>query len=154
MDYGTTSEVHRELLDILRDELSFYQSLFILIDRQKDLLKYDRDEELVKVFSEIDRYAQRIQESEARLKNLARQRHEVFALAMHSDDIRHLVESIGSLVEKNLAMVKENEDFVAIRHEKIQKELQELQQSVHMVTALRSPNPEPQLSMTRPDSDG
>ena len=137
MDYGTTSEMHRELLLLLRDELSFYQSLYILIDRQRDLLKHDREEELAKVFAEIDRYTQRIKESEMKLRALARKHRDVLAVVAASEEIRRLVQSIAMLIEKNLETAKANEAFIAQRHAKIQDQLDELEDSHDTLKLLR-----------------
>ena len=44
MKANTLTGIEQELLAILKKEYSFYQSLYILLDKQRDIIKYDKDE--------------------------------------------------------------------------------------------------------------
>ena len=39
MDYSDVSKLERMLVETLKEEYSFYQSLFILLDKQRDHIK-------------------------------------------------------------------------------------------------------------------
>ena len=55
MEYNAISNLEQELVRVLKEEYSFYQSLYILIDRQKDLLKFEKEEKLLDIYTEIER---------------------------------------------------------------------------------------------------
>ncbi len=121
--------LERELISVLREEYSFYQSLYILLDKQRDLLKYEKDDHLLDVYAEIERCQLRIQESENRVAQI-RQRHpQQFDLAAMNPEIKKLVNSIVTLVKKNIDIISENDGVVRDRHAKLQLELNELRGS-------------------------
>ena len=43
----------RQLVSILKEEYSFYQSLYILLDKQRDMIKYDKDDKLLQHLSSL-----------------------------------------------------------------------------------------------------
>ena len=49
MDNNTNAitQLEQTLLRILKEEYSFYQSLYILLDKQRDVIQFDRDENLL-----------------------------------------------------------------------------------------------------------
>ena len=113
----------------MKEEYSFYQSLYILIDRQRDLLKYDRDQKILSVYEDIQRVQKRIGESERKIAELRNANRKLFNLASTSPEVRKLVNSISTLIKKNLSMIKENEEFANDRYIRIREELEALKNS-------------------------
>ncbi|MDZ4722876.1 MAG: hypothetical protein SGI97_03075 [candidate division Zixibacteria bacterium] len=47
MTTNAITQLERDLLTLLKDEYSFYQSLYILLDKQRDLIRFDKDDHLL-----------------------------------------------------------------------------------------------------------
>ncbi len=126
MEYRQVVELENKLIALLKEEYGFYQSLYVLIDKQKDLLKYDRDDKILAVYEEIKRMEKRIGESEVKIADLRNGNRKLFNLAATSPEVRKLVNSIATLVRKNISMIKENEEFANERYQRIKEELEAL----------------------------
>ena len=133
MEYKQVVELENRLISLLKEEYGFYQSLYILIDKQKDLLKYDRDQKILSVYEEIKRMEKRIGESEQKIAELRNDNRKLFNLAATSPEVRKLVNSISTLIRKNLSMIKENEEFANDRYLRIKEELEVLKNSQKLV---------------------
>lgn len=133
MEYKQVVELENRLISMLKEEYGFYQSLYILIDKQKDLLKYDRDQKILSVYEEIKRMEKRIGESEQKISELRNDNRKLFNLAVTSPEVRKLVNSISTLIRKNLSMIKENEEFANDRYLRIKEELEVLKNSQKLV---------------------
>ncbi len=133
MEYKQVIELENRLISVLKEEYGFYQSLYILIDKQKDLLKYDRDQKILSVYEEIKRMEKRIGESEQKIAELRNDNRKLFNLAATSPEVRKLVNSISTLIRKNLSMIKENEEFANDRYLRIKEELEVLKNSQKLV---------------------
>ena len=133
MEYKQVVELENRLISMLKEEYGFYQSLYILIDKQKDLLKYDRDQKILSVYEEIKRMEKRIGESEQKIAELRNDNRKLFNLAATSPEVRKLVNSISTLIRKNLSMIKENEEFANDRYLRIKEELEVLKNSQKLV---------------------
>lgn len=129
MEYRQVVELENKLISLMKEEYSFYQSLYILIDRQRDLLKYDRDQKILSVYEDIQRVQKRIGESERKIAELRNANRKLFNLASTSPEVRKLVNSISTLIKKNLSMIKENEEFANDRYIRIREELEALKNS-------------------------
>lgn len=136
MDYRPSASIEKEIISILKDELSFYQSMFILADKQKDSLRADHDGELAQIFADIARFNRRIAESERLLRELLEKDRQNFTLAASNFEVRRLISSITAILEKNLSLMKENEEFAASRQEVIRAEAAELSRSRQMMDLL------------------
>jgi hypothetical protein len=137
MEYNAINNLEKELLRVLKEEYSFYQSLYILIDKQKDLLKFDKEEKLIDIYTEIERCHKRIIESENKISTLRRDNAKLFNLAVSAPDVRKVAQCIITLIRKNLDLVRENENYVQSRHARLQAELKELQQSSKLVNYIK-----------------
>ncbi len=133
MEYKQVVELENRLISLLKEEYGFYQSLYILIDKQKDLLKYDRDQKILSVYEEIKCMEKRIGESEQKIAELRNDNRKLFNLAATSPEVRKLVNSISTLIRKNLSMIKENEEFANDRYLRIKEELEVLKNSQKLV---------------------
>ena len=132
MEYKHVVELENRLIALLKEEYNFYQSLYILIDKQKDLLKYDRDQKILTVYDEIQSMHKRITESEEKVGELRNGNRKLFNLAATSPEVRKLVNSISTLIKKNLSMIKENEEFANDRYARIKEELESLRNNQNL----------------------
>lgn len=143
MEFNQITQLERELTFILKEEYSFYQSLYILIDKQKDMIRYERDEKLLDLFTEIDRCHQRIKQSENKIAALKEKNSKLFNIAAASPDVKKLVNSIVTMVRKNIGLVKDNEEYLRGRHSRLKSELHDLQNSHKILKYIRETEPAP-----------
>ncbi len=139
------SQLEQALLTILKKEYSFYQSLYVLLDKQSDILKYDKDENLLDLYAEIERCQRRIQESEAKVTTIRQKSPRLFKLAAVHPDVRKTINSIATLVKKNIKLVEDNREFLTNRHERIRVELGELKNSKKILQYMTSAEPPAQF---------
>jgi len=137
------TQLEQTLLRILKEEYSFYQSLYILLDKQRDIIRYDRDDNLLDLYAEIERCQQRIRDSETRVTALREQNPRLFKLAAVYPEIRKTVNSIVTLVQKNMKLVEENREVLTERHQRIKKELGELKNSHQIMKYMSEAEPSP-----------
>ncbi len=137
------TQLEQTLLRILKEEYTFYQSLYILLDKQKDLIKFDRDENLLDLYAEIERCQRRIRESEEKVTAIREQNTRLFKLASVYPEIRKTVNSIVTLIKKNLTLVEDNKEYVASRHKRIKTELDELRSSRKILQYMADVDPLP-----------
>lgn len=145
MSENAITALERDLTRILNEEYSFYQSLYILLDKQRDLIKFDKDEHLLDLFSEIERCHLRIRESEQKVASLRDKNPSAFRVASANPEVKKLVNCIVTLVKKNIALVHENEDYVRERHDRIRQELEALKNSGKILNYLQEQDPTPQF---------
>lgn len=145
MSENAITQMEQTLLKILKQEYSFYQSLYILMDKQRDLLKYDKDENLLDLYAEIERCQRRIKESEAKVSTIREKSPKLFKLASVHPEIKKMVNSIITLVKKNMQLVEDNKAFLNSRHERIRVEMDELKNSKKIMQYLTSAEPPPQF---------
>jgi hypothetical protein len=145
MTENAITQIERDLLRLLNDEYSFYQSLYILLDKQRDLIKFDKDENLLDLFSEIERCHIRIQESENKISALKERQPQAFKVATVHPEIKKLVNCIVTLVRKNITLVSDNEQYVRERHERIREELSVLMNSNKVFNYMHVADPTPQF---------
>jgi len=134
MEYSQVVELEEKLLDLLRQEYSFYQSLYLLVDKQKDNLKFERDQKLVDLYDEIEQVEKRIMESEEKIAELRSGNRKLFNLAAASPEVKKLVNSIGTLIKKNLTIIKENEDFASHKRQRILEELENVKKLYNVMS--------------------
>ena len=139
------TQMEQTLLKILKEEYSFYQSLYILLDKQRDVIRYDRDDNLLDLYAEIERCQRRIRESEARVTSIREKNPRLFKLAAVYPEIRKTVNSIVTLVKKNMKLVEENREFLTDRHRRIKLELDELKNSQKIMQYVSEADPSPQF---------
>jgi hypothetical protein len=145
MDYDILKQVERELIFVLKEEYSFYQSLYIMLDKQRDLIKYNSDEHLVDLFREIERNRTRIKKSEQKIAAIKGRHPEAFQMAAVLPEVKKIVNSIVTLVKKNLHLVNECEEYLRERYERIKLELGELKNSEKILQYMCDANPSPQF---------
>ena len=145
LSYHDVNQLERELASTLKEEYSFYQSLYILIDRQRDFIKFDKDEKLLDLFAEIERCHSRIRKSDEKITAIKAKNPRLFPLAVTAPDVRKLTASIATLIKKNMALVKENEEYLTNRYARIRSELEGLKNSSQIMKYLKDSDPRPQF---------
>ncbi len=145
MDYDTLKQVERELIFVLKEEYSFYQSLYLMLDKQRDLIKYNSDDHLLDLFVETDRCHSRIKKSEERMAAMRSKNPQAFQMATMLPEVKKIVNSIVTLVKKNMSLVAECESYMMERYERIKAELGELRNSQKILQYLRDADPSPQF---------
>jgi hypothetical protein len=143
MNTNAITRLEQELIAVLKKEFSFYQSLYILLDRQRDVVRFDRDENLLDLYAEIERCQQRIRESEEKVTQIRERNPQMFRVAVVHPEVKRLVNSIVTMVKKNMKLVAENEAYVRDRHERIKRELQDLQNSEKIMQYMGDRDPSP-----------
>ena len=145
MEFNQITQLERELIFVLKEEYSFYQSLYILIDKQKDMVKYEKDEKLLDLYTEIERCHQRIQQSEDKISALKEKNPKMFHIASSAPEVKKLINSIVTMVKKSIGLVKENEEYLRGRHSRLKTELRGLKNSQQILKYLRDSEPAPQF---------
>jgi len=145
MEYNAISQLEKELVFVLKEEYSFYQSLYVMLDKQRDLIRYNKDEKLLDLFSEIERIRLRIQKSEEKIASLKNKNPRLFKLASIAPDVRKIINGIITIIKKSINLVNENEDYTKNRYERIQVELGELKNSQKILQYLQKENTTPQF---------
>lgn len=145
MDHRAVSQLERELIFLLKEEYSFYQSLYITLDKQRDSVKFNKDERLLDLFTEIQRCHKRITQSEEKIAFLKQKHPRVFQLAAIRPEVRKLINSIATMLRKNLSLVAESEEYLKGRHERIKQELGELRNSNKILQYVSGLDPSPQF---------
>ncbi|MCK5127170.1 MAG: hypothetical protein KAR42_13025 [candidate division Zixibacteria bacterium] len=145
MEYNAISSLENELLRVLKEEYSFYQSLYILIDKQKDYLKYEKEEKLLDLYTEIERCHKRILTSEKKVGALKQGNPKLFQLAATAPEVKKVAQSISTLIRKNISLVKENEEYAEGKYKRIKEELRQLQKSSKLVRYIKEAEVAPQF---------
>jgi hypothetical protein len=145
MEYNSITQLEQELARTLKEEYSFYQSLYILIDKQRDLLKFEKEEKLLDIYTEIERCHQRIQESEEKISMLRQSNPKLFHLAATAPEVKKIAQSIITLIRKDMELVKKNEEYASTRYGRIKDELKKLQNSNKILKYIRDMEDSPQF---------
>jgi len=145
MEYSQVVDLEEKLLELLRKEYSFYQSLYLLIDKQKDFLRYERDQKLVDLYNEIEKAEKRILQSEEQISNLRNTNRKIFNLAATSPEVKKLVNSIATLIKKNMTLIKENEEFAVNKRNRLHEELEQVKRMYNAMAYKKTEDVRPQI---------
>lgn len=143
--FDNLKHLERELLKVLKEEYSFYQSLYIMMDKQRDLLKFNKEDCLLDLFAEIERCYRRIKRSEENVAALKSKNSHIFKMAIALPEVKRIVNSIATLIKKNLSLVKESNEYMTGRYERIKTEIGQLKNSAKIIQYLTENNPSPQF---------
>lgn len=138
MDQNEVFLLEKHITGILKEEYSFYQSLYVLLDRQKDMLKYSNENKLLEIFSEIERCYLRIKKSQDKINSIKEQNPKMFRLAILTPTVRKIFNGISTLLKKCQNIVNENEEYVKQRYERIQNEIGLLKNSEKLLKYVQS----------------
>jgi hypothetical protein len=144
-DYNAMNLLERELLSVLKEEFTFYQSLFVMLDKQRDLIKFNSDEKLLDLFSEIQRCHARIRKSDEKVSAMKAKNPKLFEMAAALPQVKKVINSIATLVNKNIKVVEECEAVMEGKYSRIKKELGELKSSSKIIQYMSDLAPSPQF---------
>lgn len=145
MDYQALKQTERELTAALKEEYSFYQTLYITLDKQRDLIKFNRDAHLLDLFAEIERCRQRIKQSEDKISTLRKKDPQAFKMVSVLPGVKKVVNSVTTLIKKNKDIVAECEEYLQGRCERIREELGKLRNSEKILQYMTEGDPSPQF---------
>jgi len=145
MEKNAITQMERELIFVLKEEYSFYQSLYITLDKQRDAVKFNRDDRLLDLFAEIERCHMRIKKSEEKIVVMRTKAPNVFRMAVAHPDVKKVVNSIATMVKKNMTLVAECEEYLQGRYRRIKEELGELKNSHKILQYVSDAEPSPQF---------
>jgi flagellar biosynthesis/type III secretory pathway chaperone len=131
-------DFQRSLASLLREELGFYRSLYVLLDRQRDWLKYERDSRILDIFEDVEKLKKRIQESHDKILQTKQHNAQGFEQALTAPDIARLVDNIVSLINKCVELAGENETIAVAKRDRLKTELSELADGGRFYTALQT----------------
>jgi len=133
MDYKVLNQLERELLGVLKEEYAFYQSLYIMLDKQRDQIKFNKDDRLLDLFAEIQRFHARIKKSDEKVALLRARDAKVFDMAASLPEVKKLTNSISTLIKRSIGIVTECEEYLQGRYDRIREELNKLKNSHKIV---------------------
>ncbi len=142
MESTTEQGYQRALAALLREELGFYRSLYVLLDRQRDWLKYERDSKILDIFEDIEKLKNRIKQSQEKIQSTQQQQPQRFQRALAAPEISRLVENIVTLISKCVELTNENESIATTKRDRLKSELAELtaaDQFYHTLKQKQSP---------------
>jgi flagellar biosynthesis/type III secretory pathway chaperone len=122
----TERDFQRSLATMLREELGFYRSLYVLLDRQRDWLKYERDSRILDIIEDVEKLKKRIQESQDKILAVRQKNQKLFEQALAAPDVARLVDNITSLINKCVELAGENEAIASTKQDRLKAELTEL----------------------------
>ena len=143
MEQNAINRLEKELVVVLKEEYSFYQSLYVMLDKQKDLMRFNKDENLLDVFAEIERCHKRIKKSEEKITHIKNRDLKLFRLASISPNVRKIVNGIVTLVKKSITVVTENEEYMNMKYDRIKDELGELKNSEKIMQYMQTEDSSP-----------
>ncbi len=135
----------KQIQSLLQEEYSFYQTLYILLDKQRDFIKYEKDDHLLDLYAEIERCQKRIKDSEDKITVLRQHNPVRFSSVLENADIKKLVNSIATLLKKNIEIISDNDEIVRARHARIKHELDDLRQSAKIMQYFGATEPSAQF---------
>ena len=143
MEQNAINRLEKELLAVLKEEYSFYQNLYIMLDKQKDLMRFNKDENLLDLFAEIERCHKRIKRSEEKITAIKEKDPKLFKLASIAPNVRKIVNSISTLVQKSISVVNDNEEYMNMKYNRIKDELGELKNSEKIMQYMQKEDTSP-----------
>lgn len=141
MDYDACRELQRELVYRLKRELTFYRSLYVLIQRQRDAALRGAEADLARSYGELDTILAGLRESQFAIAALKDKEPELFAKATRVDPVPELVTQAHEVLEATKTALAEGQQAAKAHYRKLQAELSRLDREDQ---ALRSYQDAPQ----------
>lgn len=143
MDYKALNQLEQELLTVLKKEYTFYQSLYIMLDKQRDQIKFNKDDRLLDLFAEIQRFHARIKQSDEKVALLKARSPEIFEMAATLPEVKKLTNSIATLINRSIGIVSDCEEYLQGRYDRIREELNKLKNSHKIINYMGEPDNSP-----------
>ncbi|MCH7690937.1 MAG: hypothetical protein IIA17_07840 [candidate division Zixibacteria bacterium] len=143
MDYKALNQLEQDLLTVLKKEYTFYQSLYIMLDKQRDQIKFNKDDRLLDLFAEIQRFHARIKQSDEKVALLKARSPEIFEMASTLPEVKKLTNSIATLIKRSISIVSDCEEYLQGRYDRIREELNKLKNSHKIINYMGEPDSSP-----------
>ncbi len=138
MDYDACRELQRELVYRLKRELTFYRSLYVLIQRQRDAALRGDEAELAQSYGELDTILAGLRESQFAISVLKDKEPELFAKASRVDPVPELVAAAHEVLEAAKTALEEGQRAARQHYRKLQAELARLGREDEALKAYQS----------------
>lgn len=150
MDYDACRELQRELVYRLKRELTFYRSLYVLIQRQRDAALRGAEAELARSYGELDTILAGLRESQFAVTALKDKEPALFAKAIAVDPVPELVAAAHEVLEATRTALEEGQRAARQHYRKLQAELARLGREDEALKVYQpSPRPDRLLDGTR-----
>jgi len=126
MDYNPVRELHRELVYRLKRELTFYRSLFVLVERQREAADRGDEAEIALRYGELSAIVGGLSESQFAMQAMREKEPKLFARAAQIDPVPELVKQASEILQASLDAVKEGSRAARIHYRRLQAELTKL----------------------------
>jgi len=123
MDYDACRELQNELVYRLKRELTFYRSLYVLIQRQRDAAMRGAGADLVLSYGELDTIIAGLKESQFAIGALKDKEPELFVRACRMEPVPELVSQAHEILEASKAALEEGSRAARQQYRKLQAEL-------------------------------
>lgn len=123
MDYDACREFQRELVYRLKRELTFYRSLYVLIQRQRDAALRGAEADLALSYGELDTIMGGLKESQFAISVLKDKEPELFGRATRMEPVPELVAQAHEILEAAKTALEEGSRAARQHYRKLQAEL-------------------------------
>jgi hypothetical protein len=137
MDYDACRELHRELVYRLKRELTFYRSLYILIQRQRDAALRGAEAELAISYGELDPIMGGLKESQFVISAMREKEPKLFERAASLNPVPELVGQAHDILRATHNALEEGTTAAKEHYRKIQAELARLSKEHATLKAYR-----------------
>ena len=150
MDYDACREFQKELVYRLKRELTFYRSLYVLIQRQRDAAMRGAEADLALSYGELDTIMAGLKESQFAISVLKDKEPALFGRATRLEPVPELVAQAHEILEASKAALEEGSKAARQHYRKLQAELGRLGREHETLKAYQSaPGPGQLLDGTR-----
>jgi hypothetical protein len=123
MDYDACREFQRELVYRLKRELTFYRSLYVLIQRQRDAALRGSEADLAQSYGELETIMAGLRESQFAIAALKDKEPDLFVKASRMEPVPELVSQAHEILEASKTALEEGHQAARQHYRKLQAEL-------------------------------
>jgi hypothetical protein len=141
MDYNACLELHRELVYRLKRELTFYRSLYVLIERQREAAEKGAEAEIALHYGELSTIMGGLSESQFAIHNMREKEPELFERASRIAPVPELVKEASDILTAAHESLKQGTRAAKLHYRKLQAELGRLGREHEAVHAYNKTTP-------------
>jgi hypothetical protein len=126
MDYNAVRELQHELVYRLKRELTFYRSLYVLIERQRSAASGGADDKLAVSYAELGTIMGGLRESQFAISEMRKKEPTLFLRATQIPPVPQLVKEAEEILTATRAVLEEGAKVARDQYARLQVELGEL----------------------------
>lgn len=126
MDYNAVEELQHELVYRLKRELTFYRSLFVLIERQRNAAATGAERRLALSYAELNTILGGLRESQFAIAEMRKKEPTLFDRARRIPPVPQLVQEAEEILTATRTAVEEGTRFAREQYARLRAELSEL----------------------------